>query len=233
MEVYCLGVTGSSVVAVDDRKLVTWNLPGGDCIPNLRVSITDSVRTATFDHDFHGIGRSASAISLSPDLHRIAIVDTCHIAATKTRRGDGTLGKYSLYLYDVLTGQHIGTKAIKRDEAPTPWFTPDGREVWCVGNRGRADKWKIVEKIVENSESGVTELKYLGSTTQRPDGFPRPSSRGYQVMDDRWVVNPSEKRLFWLPLQWRSGEWERTWGKQFLALLQHELPEAVILELEL
>ena len=233
MEVYCLGVTGSSTVAVDDKRIVTWNLPAGGRITNPRVNITDSVRTATLDHDFHGAGRSASAISVSPDLHRIAIVDkrtpnSHRIASAKTRRGDGAPGNYSLYLYDVPTGQHIGTKAIERNEAPTPWFTPDGREVWCVGNRGTADKWKIVE----DCKSDVTELKSLGSTTHRPDGFPRPSSRGYQVVDGRWILSPSKKRLFWLPLRWRSDEWERMWGKRFLALLHSGLPEAVILELE-
>ena len=222
MEVYCLGVTGSSIVAVDDRKIVTWNLPAGDHIPNLRVNITDSVRTVTVDDDPHSVGRSTSDVSMSPNLHRITV------AGTHGHHGTPT---YSyLRFYDVLTGQHLETVTVDRGHhfIPIPWFTPDGCEVCCMGRLCKVERWKIVE----DRKPGVTELDYLGYVTRRPDGSTLQCSRGYQIMDDRWILSPSGKRLLWLPPQWRSDEWRRRWGRRFLALLHSELPEAVILELE-
>ena len=220
MEVYGLGVTGSSIVAADYRKIVTWDLHEGDHIPNPRVNITDSVRTATLDND--RIGRFSSGMSVSPDLHRIVFAGTHNGGFTPT---------FSyLCLYNVPTGQHLATVIVDRVFLPTPWFwfTPDGREVWCVGDHDEADRWNIVE----DRKSDVTELEYLGLTKDRPDGFPRQSSHGYRVMDSWWIISPSGKRLFWLPPKWRPHEWQRMWGRRFLALLQRDLPEAVILELE-
>jgi len=220
MEVYGLGVTGSSIVAADDRIIATWNLPTGDRIPNLRASITDSIRTATLEHDFRGTSWSVSVISVSPDLH--------HIAAAGARADYDTHMCSYLCLYDVPTGQLLGTVTQDYGFIHTPWFTPDGREVWCRRDRNEPDRWRIVE----DSKSDVTELEYLGSTTHRSDGFPWQSSCGYQVMDGRWILGPSGKRLFWLPPQCGSYEWDRRWVRRFLALSHSELPEAVILELE-
>jgi len=222
MEVYGLGVTGSSIVVVDDQEVVTWNLPAGDRIPNLRVNVTDSVRTATLDYDDLGMGWQWLATSVSPDLHRIAVVGEVH-------DNDDTTMTY-LCLYDVPTGQHLGTVTADQDDCCfyIPWFTPDGCEVCCVGDEGEVDRWEFVE----DTTSDATKLEYLGLTTHRPDGFPWQSSRGYQVMDGRWILSPSGKRLFWLPPEWRSHRWRRMWGKRFLALLHEELPEGVILELE-
>jgi len=216
MEVYGLGVSGSNIVAIGEGEIVTWDLPAGDHVLDLRANITDSARTVTLDNHRHDLGRVESVI-LSPDLHHVAIV-----------RYPGPNDSY-LSLYDTHTGQHLQT--VTHDHRIyAPWFTPDGREVWYVrddaGNR--LDGWKIVE----DSKSDVTGLEYLGSTRYRPDGPPWQSSRGYQVRDAQWILSPSGKRLFWLPPRWRSYEWQRRWGGRFLALLGYELPEAVILELE-
>jgi len=215
MEVYGLGVTGSNIIAIGEGEIVTWDLPAGDHVLDLRANITDSVRTVTFDNDRHGIGRPKSVISMSPDLHHVAIV----------RNSDPD---YScLGLYDAHTGQHLQT--VTHDHSIyTPWFTPDGREVWCVRYDGGLDGWKVVE----DSKSDVTELEHLGSTEHQPDGPPSRSSRGFQVRDDQWILSPSGKRLFWLLPQWRVWYRRRVWGKRFLVLLRKELPEAVILELE-
>jgi len=211
MEVYGLGVSGSNVVAIGEGEIVTWDLPAGDHVLDLRANITDSVRTVTLGHD---IGRPGLDILMSPDLHHVAIV-----------RYAGPNYSY-LGLYDAHTGQHLQT--VTHDHSIyTPWFTPDGREVWCARKNGGLDGWKIVE----DSKSDVTGLEYLGSTEHRPDGPPSRSPRGYQVRDE-WILSPSGKRLFWLLPQWRGFYRREVWGKRFLALLGRELPEAVILELE-
>jgi len=214
MEVDGLGVSGSNIVAIGEGEIVTWDLPAGDHVLDLRANITDSVRTATLDNDRHDIGRPESVI-LSPDLHHVAIV------------GSASFDSSYLGLYDAHTGQHLQT-VTHNHLIHTPWFTPDGREVWCVRDDGGLDGWKIVE----DSKSDVTGLEYLGSTEHQPDGPPLRSSRGYQVTDDRWILSSSGKRLFWLLPKWRLGERQRRWGGRFLALLSYELPEAVILELE-
>jgi len=213
MEVYGLGVTGSNVVVIGEGEIVTWDLPTGDHVLDLRANITDSVQTVPLDNHRHDLGRPEWVI-LSPDLHHVAIV--------RYSDPNSYLG-----LYDAQTGQHLQT--VTHDPLIyAPWFTPDGREVWCEREYGGLDGWKIVE----DSKSDVTELEHLGSTEHQPDGPPSRSSRGYQVRDDEWILSPSGKRLFWLPPRWRLPEWQRRWGKRFLALLGDELPEAVILELE-
>jgi len=213
MGVYGLGVTGSNIVAIGEGEIVTWDLPAGDHVLDFRANITDSVRTVTLDNDRHDLGRPEWVI-LSPDLHHVAIV--------------GYLGPKDSYLSlcDARTGQHLQT--VTHDHSiDTPWFTPEGCEVWCERSDGKLDGWKIVE----DSKSDVTELEYLGTTEHQPDGPPSRSSRGYQVRDE-WILSPSGKRLFWLPPRWRSPEWQRRWGGRFLALWDGGLPEAVILELE-
>jgi len=215
MEVYGLGVTGSNVVAIGEGEIVTWNLPAGDHVLDFRANITDGVQTVPLDNDRHDIGRAESDILMSPDLHHVAIL-----------RYSDTNYSY-LGLYDARTGQHLQT--VTRDYfIYAPWFTPDGRGVWCVRSGGGLVGWKIVE----DGKSDVTELEYLGSTEHRPDGPPLRSPRGYQVRDDGWILSPSGKRLFWLLPQWRGWDMREVWGKRFLALLGNELPEAVILELE-
>ena len=212
MEVYSLGVAGSNIVAIGEGRIVTWDLPAGDHVLDLSANITDSVRTVTLDNHRHDLGRPESVILMSPDLHHVATVGYSN---------DSCLG-----LYDAHTGQHLQT--VTRDYLIyTPWFTPEGREVWCMRGYGGLDGWKIVE----DSKSNVTELEYLGSTEHRPDGPPSRSPRGYKVRDE-WIFSPSGKRLFWLLPQWRGVYVQQVWGKRFLALLGRELPEAVSLELE-
>jgi len=101
MWVYGLGFTGSSIVVISDKKIVTWNLPAGDHIPNLRVNATDSVQTTTFDHDYSDTDQPSPAISVSPDLRRIAAVEVVS--------DDGLNPMSCLYLHDMPTGQHLGT----------------------------------------------------------------------------------------------------------------------------
>jgi len=213
MEVHQLGVTGSSIVAVGDEKTVTWNLPAGGRIPNLRVGVIDSVRTATLDNDGHGIDQSTFATLVSPDLR--------YFAVTGTHGSDCTPMYSCLCLYDVPTGNHLGTVTQDHPFDLTPWFTPDGCEIWCWGIPGQVERWEIVE----DGESGVTELEYLGSIslTRRP-------SRKYRVTDSGWILGPRRKRLFWLPPQWRAHRLQMRWGGRFLALLHKELPEVVVLE---
>ena len=244
MGVYGLGITGSSIVVVGDRKIITWNIPTRDHIPNLRLDITNSIHTVTFNQrQFNNDERMLAAL-VSPDLHYVVIKDRCLAGDGQgSEDGQSSEDSYALYLYDILTGQHLSSVPVKI--FGTLWFTLDGSEVWCW-DFDKVDRWKITE----GSGSNTTKLEYLGSTEDQPDRWPWQSSRDYKVVHDQWIFSPSGKLLFWLPphltayqptfflgelqssraYQWHLRHW--TWSGQFLALLHHELSEAVILELE-
>ena len=214
MKVHGLGVNGSTVVVVGEGKIITWSLPEGHHGPDPRANINDSVRTTAFHHPPLPTSALRPTTSVSPDLDRIAIVEV-------RGRADSCL-----YLYDVPTGERLAFVPIGSE--PIPWFTTDRSQVWCVADNGEAELWGIVE----DGESNVAELVHLASTLHPPDGFPWRPSSNYNVEDDRWVLSFGGKRLLWLPPHWRSEGWDRMWGGRFLALLDHELPEPVILELE-
>ncbi|KAF9643638.1 hypothetical protein BDM02DRAFT_3123132 [Thelephora ganbajun] len=214
-EIYGQRVTGSTVIAVGHEKIVTWNLPTGNRVLNPKASVT---WTATFScPETFSYSYTSRFISISPDLHRIAIV-----------QGPMYGNPPSLYLQDVPTGQLHGPVSMRGGGDGRPWFTLDGRQVWYITDRGEAKGLAIVE----GSESGVVKLENLEPTSQLPNTPPWLSSRGYQVVENRWILGFSGKRLLWLPPHWQSLGANRTWGGRFLALLHGTLPGAVILEFE-
>jgi len=211
MEIIGLRVTLDTVVVVGKGKVVTWILPARDCTFNARVNVDESVQATMFVYPaWEGYHNFVPYMSISPGFDRVAVVN-------------GSTDLPGIYIYDVSTGERLAGTAT---QGLMPWFTPDGREVWCMGNS--VEGWTIVK----DSESGITKLELVGPTIQPSGGNPWRSSRGYRVTDDWWVVSPSGKRLLWLPHDWRSSEMNRKWSERFLGLLHGELPEAVILELD-
>ena len=213
MKVHGLGVDGSTVVVVGEGKIASWNLSGEGHFPDARVNFDDSTRSTAFKHPPFPTSAQRPTTSVSPDLGRIAIVedertDTC------------------LHIYDVHTGRCLASVFTRSETAP--WFSPDRLKIWCVTDRGEAELWRIVE----DGEHEITELEHLDSTKRPPDGFPWRPSHNYSIVDGQWVLGSGGKRLLRLPPQWRSDWWNWMWGGRFLALLDHELPEPVIVELE-
>ena len=213
MKIHGVGVAGSTVVVVGDGQITNWSLPEVDRGPTPRVNVDDSVRTTPFNHPPFPTLPARPTTSVSPDLRHTAIVE-------HTQTGS------HLHLYDVDAGDCLASVPLGLESSP--WFTLDGRKVWCVTDGGEAESWGIAE----DRESGVVNLKHLESTTHPPDGFPWGPSHGYSVLDSRWVLSSGGKRLLWLPPHWRLDGWNRMWDGRFLALLDRELPEPVILELE-
>ena len=212
--IYGLRVGGDSIVVVGEGKIVTWKLPAGDAVPNPRANIDDSIRTATFGHPPFPPLPLRPTTSVSPDLHYVAIVEGRELDSC-------------LHLYDVPTGQRLAS--VPMELYSSPWFTTDGRQVYCAADGGEVALWEIIR---DNESNGI-RLERRDSTPHPPDGFPwRPSPSGYSVEDGRWVLGPDGKRLLWLPPHWRSDGWNRMWGGRFLTLLDRELLEPVILELE-
>ena len=214
MRVECLGVDGDTVVVIDEGKIVTWNLPGGDRAFN--ASISDSVRTVMFGSSpppSCSIVHHPTHVSLSPDLSRIAV-----------RPSLGSEFDYPLEIYNATTGTRLASTI--PHAALSPQFTRDGREVWIASFYSR----NIGLEIIEGDVSGAMELKPLEETLYPSRAFLWHSIRGYKVTDDGWVLSPTQKRLLWLPHRWRSDQEEhRLWSGRFLGLT-HRVSEGVILE---
>ena len=204
MKVECLGVAEDTVIVVDQERIVTWNLPGGDRAFN--AGINDSVRSVILDRSLS----EGFTQTLSPHLNFFAVTRSLESG-------------YTLEIYDVHTGTRIAS--ITPSWLDLLSFTQDGREIWT---------WDDLEyvgwEIIKDDESGGMELKPLEETS-RPSGMPPwQSHHGYEVTDDGWVLSPTRKRLLWLPHRWREDRKEcKLWSRRFLGL-SHRLSEVVILE---
>ena len=200
----CLKVTGSTVVVVSDGKIMTWKIPAGDCI-DANASADDSVRTTTADF------LNRDTLLISPDLRHIAAIEYGNPSST-------------LHIHDISTGRRLAGTSISN--APREITLDEQGDVWCIDWYNSWEGWKIIE----DNESGITELKSLDTTTCPPRLLHWQSSCGYEITEDGWVLSPTQKRLLWLPHRWRSHGTSRTWNGQFLGLGHGDLLEAVILE---
>jgi len=214
MEIYGLGVAWGTVVAIGDGKVITWNLPPLGPFSNVRMNIDDGIETTTFDR------RSAPfrliqihSASISADFNHIALLGISGLGS----------GPSLLNIYDVSTGEHLASSS---SHGQTPWFTPDGYEIWCLDTK-EAEGWAISK----DNKFDITELEKLGPIRGPSGGFPWQSPHGCQVIDDGWIISSTGKCLLWLPPRWRSIEQYRVWGEQFLGLSHPGLSEVVILEL--
>jgi len=206
MRICGLGVTGSTVVVVGEGKIITWDLPAGDCVLDARVNIHDSVRTIVFNHPPPPPEWLHSA-SISPNFNCLVI----------TRgRGEG------LEIYDMSTGKHlVGTTT---EYVFEPWFTRDGREVWdSSGTPGG-------QKIIRGEGSDVIGLEPIKRFSPPSGGYLWESSHGHDVTDDGWILDPRKKRVMWLPHHLRVSTKYRIWSGRFFALFNPRLPEPIVIE---
>ena len=206
MKICGLRAAGNTAVVVGNRKIVTWNLPAGDHISDVRADVNDSVRTITFNHPAPSPTRPTSA-AISPDFNYFAITRSDH---------------EGLDIYDLSTGEHLTDITAL---GGIPWFTPDGREIWPVRNF-TVEGWEIVE----DGESNFIGLEPLDSTYPS-GGNSWVSSHGHRVTSDWWILNAKGERRIWLPHCWRKFERNKMWDGRFLGLVDGGLPEIVIIEL--
>ena len=212
MKINGLRVAWNNIVVVGQEKSVTWGLPPGDHVLDVRVNVNGSVRTTIFDPLSCGL---LPPVSISPDLR--------YIVAVEWQERPNS----SLNIYDVATGKRLARTESQRS-LYMPWFTPDGREVWCNNSDDHSSRgWAIVR----DSESSFHKLEELESTQHPQGGYPWESSHNCKVTDDGWILGSSKKRLLWLPPHWRSGsKIYRVWDGRYLGFLHPELPEVVVLE---
>ena len=239
MDIFCLGAAGSTLIVVSDEgKVVTWNVPVGGCSPGAWANIGHNSQPTILDRPEADDSplEPHPLTSISLDLNYIAVIESTWSSLE------------GVAIYDASSGKHLTRVPFIGKEPERLWFAPERQLLYLVDYRAvdsrvvdsRVVGWKISGDgesrvmgwtITGDDESGPIKLERLaGTTVQLSGGLPWGSSCGYGVTDDGWVVNAAEKRLLWLPHYWRSGERNRTWHGRFLGLLQHELPEAVILE---
>jgi len=206
MKICGLGVTGSTAIVVGEGKIITWNLPAGDCVLNSSANIHDSIRTIVFNHPPPPPGWTNS-VSISPDFNHLVIT-----------RGLSE----GVDIYDMSTGKHlVGTAT---NYMLRPWFTRDGREVWY------SLAWVFRgEKIIRGGGSDVIGLEPVEDGDDPSGGYLWESSHGHKVTDDNWILDSRKKRVMWLPHYFGGSKEYRIWDGWFLALFSSGLP--VIIEL--
>ena len=213
MWVYGIRVIGNTVVVKGgDGKVITWNLPAGNCVSDARMGLEDSSQIMNLDRPWYSpVGGAA----ISPDSRHIATIA-------------GSPHPYCLSIYSTSTGKRLGETSIDgTTPGTTAWFSPDGCDVWCVRDSSEACRvWRVCRgrDALEASESEWRTVDV--------EGYPWRSSRGYQVTNDWWILGPDRKRLLMLPPPFQSYVVHRVWKGRFLALLHGGLLEPVILELD-
>ena len=209
MKVYGLKVSGNKVMVEGDGKLVVCGLPETGASDGITTT-ERFVQTKAFRAP---INCEPGSTSISPNLDMIA--------KTWLGCGIGTVG--SLVIYDTDTGAEIGGVEV---DCEVLWFSSDGSQIWCGGDEGKEQGWRIVKT------SGSSKIELVPLAGSPPEGWPWRSSRGYTIANDGWVLSREGKRLICLPPNWRSEEKKtRVWSGRFLALLHSTLSEPVILEM--
>ena len=211
MGAYGLQVTKHTVLVVGSSNVVAWKLPTSDLIPNIRMGVEDNLWTTNLDDLPLGEHNYVCGASISPDSCHIAIIVETYDP------GDTFLSVHSMF-----TGVCLMRTTLVWGS--TPWFSPDGCNIWCVSYSGDIDdKYMLgaghgLHKVYSDPRHAAEELLWA-------------SSCGYQVTSDWWVLDPDGKRLLMLPPPWQSCAAQQAWKGRFLVLLHRELSEPVILEL--
>ena len=210
MGVYGLGVIRNTIIVVGSEKVITWKLSTGSGVLDAtsRANVNDSIQTTTLKHPLPQYLLQVHSASISQNFNCIAVT------------GGAVGGTAGLSIYDMSTGGHLTSTHLSGLDSP--WFTPNGHEIWSSYPEGWA--------IIKDGKFNITKLKHLDSSQGPFGGFPWKSSLGNQVMNNGWILNSSGKQLLWLPHHWRVRESHSVWDGQFLAFLSYDLPDIVILE---
>ena len=94
-------------------------------------------------------------------------------------------GRRTLTLCDGFTGEQLAQWGAGRG---TPFFIPGGRDLLFVGDDGCGQVSRVGD-----GEQEQLDIKGRVDIEDPPEGYPWVSSRGYRVMDNRWILGPDEK----------------------------------------
>ena len=208
IEIYGLRQVGNTITVIGSGRAIAWDLQGCDLLLGARMDVEDSARTIIFCTTDVDDFISTFAASISLDFQYIALAGY-------------DAGNEFLDIYRASTGWNVRGEL----DGSLPWFPPGGRDIWCVG--------QTEANVFTISSDTLDHTKTIVDFENGAWGCPWGSSRGYRVTDEGWILGAEKKRLLMLPPLWQSrSRLDRVWNEKFLALLQGELPEVVILELE-
>ena len=134
MEVYGLRLTNNNIVAIGCEKVIIWNLPAENPLPDTILSIEDSIQTIYLCSEQRSY---VTAASMSLDFHHIALVGEWGLTSDPGSP----------------TQQHLG------GTIGNLWFTPGG-DIWCPVGENRAEVWTITSNdlsckmVVDDIEDG-------------------------------------------------------------------------------
>ena len=134
-EVYGFRVTGNAVTVIGDGRVITWNVPGGNCT---RMGIEDSVQTINF-----AVREAGEVIAASIS------VDFRHVALLRKREA---LRDRELCIYST-SRTHVAHFMVW----DTLWFPPNGQNFWCAASN-EAQLYTIAGRKATASASGVEHL---------------------------------------------------------------------------
>lgn len=231
MEVCGIRVIKNTIVAIGQKKVIAWNLPGKSPLPGTRLSIQDSTKTIeiiprpkedTQDNKLHS-SSDTSTKKVKEDIAVAASIslDFCYIAFLMD---NGGVGVGDLCLWNAPTGQYICHTQISLKAIP--WFVPSGNNLWCILGGGKAEVWEIVDGKLKRGMS-VYDIEH------GPLGYPWVSSCGYQVMNDGSVFGLGKRKLLMVPPAWQLDVVQRVWNGNFLVLLNARTPKPIIIEFKL
>jgi len=154
MEVHGLRVIGNTVVVICDKKVITWNLPAGDCVSGARVGLEDSRREV----DLYNLRKTLiNGASISPDSRHIVISDL-----------------EKLFIYSASTGKLL--KIRHNEITPSYFLTPRFSQTDAISGvlalTVKAEVWRV---------GGEEVLERLGLTVgieDPPEGYPWASFCG-------------------------------------------------------
>ena len=204
-------VIGNFVVVLGLQKVITWNILAGDCAPSSSVGLEERSPA------IKSVNRlDVYEASISSDSRYI--LHTARVARRPT----------SLHIHSASTGKHLRAVSVPMEWVKA-WFSPNGRDILCIGDNGEAGKvWRF---DIEGGRLFPVD-NWLADIGHVPEGYPWRPSRGYRVTSDWWILNSEGKRVLMLPPPWQADAVRRVWEGQFLALLHRGLSEPVILDLE-
>ena len=207
LEIYGFRVIENTIVVVGKGRIITWNLPEENFVPNTRVGLEDSAHTTLFSDESQN---DTIAASISLDSRYIALL----------RLDIEQHGAPYLHIFCPSTGLHSRTDHVF---GTSIWLHPSKHEVWYI----------LMDQVFwrEFTAEGLGHNIFEGDIESIPSECPWRSSRGYKVTNDGWLIGIDGERLFMLPPPWRSYAAQRIWDGQFLALLPGALPQPVILDL--
>ena len=202
MEVWDMKVIDNIIFAVDEHKLVSWDLRAGGIVQS-----GCSTGGVAIDRPLR-IGPHAEHLTLSHDCSQVAFVrDT------------------TLFLYNVESQENI-CKDIGR-QASGIKFSLDGSKLWPTRT---TDTYylKGLEVVWDLSSSEVTKV----SPEEMELLFdPSPPHEYHIGIGSRWIEDYRGTKILWLPPNWRiKGLQDRRWDGNFLSLIGGHFPQPIVIK---